>query len=350
MSRCTSHCIVAWLFPAAMGAAAVAATVFPSHEEVLLVNGQAVSAEEFKWFMEQERSHVVARFATRYGLEYGKGFWTHSVEGKTPRMSLEQATVSRLVREKVEQALFLELGLVNDIRYSWFLKDLDQINREREQAVREGRVVYGPVRYPQLAYYSHWKTGLQIRAKEKLAQGRFGITEGTLKAFYEENRGRFKSVELFDLEIATVESPSAADTGNPATASESMALRILSRLRAGESMGQATGGPSEGVRISSRRFNQANAERIGELFGGSEVQKRVTSLIPGGSMIVTHSHHACQVVQCLGRSGNAVLPYEEVKERVRAAYVQKQYDRLITELASKAKVGKSQEVIDSLLP
>ena len=118
--------------------------------------------------MEQERAGVVAYFKAQHNLDYGQDYWNHEVAGTTPKAALQQKTVDRLVHEKAEQLLFQELGLVQDIRYATFLEQLEKTNRNREQAAKEGKVVYGPIRYTQLQFYGHWKATLRAQATEQL--------------------------------------------------------------------------------------------------------------------------------------------------------------------------------------
>ena len=156
-----------------------------AEQPVLTVNQHAVSRDEFRWFMEQERAPVFQYFKTHYNLEDGKDFWTHPCDGTSPREMLRTNTLSRIAREKSEQILFLELGLVQEIRYSSFVEDLNKLNQAREQSAKEGKTIYGPVRYTQSQFYGHWKANLQIQAMEKLGLRRAGATGKETSAAYE---------------------------------------------------------------------------------------------------------------------------------------------------------------------
>jgi hypothetical protein len=163
---------------------------------VLLVNRQPVSAEEFVWFMQQERAGVFQLVKAKFNLDHGTNFWDRELSGGTPRALLRQRTVERIVHEKVQQLLFRELGLVGDIRYATFVKNLEKLNRERESAAQQGQVVYGPVRYTQLQYYVHWMAGLRLCATEQLAQSRWDVSDGQVRDFYERNKEQFRRAEI----------------------------------------------------------------------------------------------------------------------------------------------------------
>ncbi len=144
---------------------------------VLTVNNYPVGREEFVWFMEQQRAGVFQYVKTKCDLDYGKDFWDKPCDGNTPRMLLQKRTIEKIVSEKVQQILFKELGLISDISYSSFLVNLERLNQEREKAVQNKQVIYGPVRYTQLQYYGHWMTTMQIQAKEILAKRQFDANE-----------------------------------------------------------------------------------------------------------------------------------------------------------------------------
>jgi hypothetical protein len=60
---------------------------------VLFVNQQPVSAEEFVWFMQQERAGVFQFVKAKFNLDYGTNFWDHALSGGTPRALLRQRTI-----------------------------------------------------------------------------------------------------------------------------------------------------------------------------------------------------------------------------------------------------------------
>lgn len=188
---------VVWFCFFAGAACGMAQDAIPSTNAVpvLFVNRQPVSAEEFVWFMRQERAGVFQFVKAKFNLDYGTNFWDRKLSGGTPRALLRQRTVERIAREKVQQLLFRELGLVEDIGYASFVKNLERLNRERESAARQGQVIYGPVRYTQLQYYAHWMAGLRLRATEQLAQGRWDVSDGQVRDFYERNKEQFRGAE-----------------------------------------------------------------------------------------------------------------------------------------------------------
>ena len=323
-----------------------------SVQTALTVNGYEVSREEFRWFMEQERGGVFRHFKTRHNLEDGKDFWTHEMGGTTPKAMLQSNTVARVTREKAEQILFLELGLVQDIRYAAFLAQLEKLNQEREQAARQGRTVYGPVRYTQIQFYQHWKATLRAQAREKLAEDRWPPREEDLRKFYDENRAPFRALPLSTLEVVTVQARKKPATGERAEAVQSAAGSILEKLRAGGSLSNVLKEQPKGeaLDVSGQRFEEINADRLGELFPDEGQVKAVLALAPGKTVLLVGPDREVRVVRCLGRTSGEVRPYEAVRQQVRERWLAQQYDRHLERLAGQVKVQVHQEALDALFP
>jgi hypothetical protein len=315
-----------------------------------VINQQEVSREEFRWFMEQERGGVFRYFKTKHNLENGKDFWTREMGGTTPKAMLQSNTVARVIREKAEQILFLELGLVLDIRYAAFLAQLEKLNREREQAARLGRTIYGPVRYTQLQYYEHWKATLRAQAREMLAEKRRPPTEEELRKFYDRNRVLFRALPSTTLEVATVQALSKPATRERADAVRSAAGKILARLKAGGSLADVVKERRDDgtIAVSGQRFAEINTDRLAELFPAEEQLRVVLALAPGETVLLVDSDGVAKVVRCRGKAGGAVRPFEAVQRQVRERWLAQQYDRHLERLVDQAKVQVNQQALDVL--
>jgi PPIC-type PPIASE domain len=274
------------------------------------------------------------------------------VEGTTPRAMLQSNAVARVVREKVEQILFLELGLVQDIRYTTFLDQLEKLNLEREQAARLGRTVYGPVRFTQLQFYQHWKAGLRAEAMEELAEKRWHPRDEDLREFYEENQALFRALPSCTAEVVTVQARKKAATGERADAVRSAADSIVVKLRAGTTLSAVLKERPKGeaLDVSGQRFEEINADRLGELFPDEEQVKAVLALRAGETALLVGSDSEVRVVRCLARNAGEVRPYAAVQRQVRERWLDQQYERHIERLAGQAKVKVNQEALDALLP
>jgi hypothetical protein len=338
-------CFAAWAIARAGNTGALG-----TEPAALVINQHEVSREEFRWFMEQERGGVFRHFKTRHNLEDGRGFWTHEIEGTTPKAMLQSNSVARITREKVEQILFRELGLVQDISYATFLAQLERLNEERERAAKLGRTVYGPVRYTQLQYYQHWKATLRAQAGEKLAEKQWAPREEDLRKFYNENRDLFRVLPLSTLEVVTVQARKKPAAAERADAVRSAAGMIRARFQAGSTLADVLKGRwgDDRIEVSGQRFEEINADRLGELLPDEEELKAVLALAPGGTVLLVDSDAGARVVRCLGKTAGEARPYEAVQRQVRERWLAQQYDRHIERLVSQAKVQVNQEALDAL--
>jgi hypothetical protein len=344
---------ILWFLAAASLLLAEEGGVAMEKDTALFVDKYPVSREEFRWFMQQERAGVFQYVKTKYNLDYGKGFWDHDCEGTTPKAILHKRTIERVVSEKVQQILFKELGLIQDTSYSVFLDNLEKLNREREKAVQQGRVIYGPVRYTQLQYYGHWMANLQIQAKEKLSQEQFGVTEQKLRAFYDEHKcDIFKMAELLTLEMVTIQVTEQSNPKKNAELLEATARKILSKIKGGRGIEQIIQGyvDRKDIKVSYRRFDEINDDRLSEIFTDSENFKKVKALVPGQSVKLTVSENTVYVVKCISKTSGSYLPYENIKAVVKTKYLDQQYDQLVGDMVKKANIEINQKILEKVEP
>lgn len=278
----------------------------------LLVNTQAVSAAEFQWYLEQEWPAAV-RSINKRRLEGDTGAWEHVPGGTLPTSILLSNVVLRCLREKVEQGVFQELGLLPDASYEAFLAELDKSNQERAEAAARGRVVYGPVRYSRLQFYEHRKAILRIRARAALAEKLWHPTAEELYGFYATNRPLFRALPTFTLDVVTIkkdqrDATNAAETAFPATAAE-----LLSQLRAGRPLTNiltTTRAPASGVRVSGQQLKDVSADLLGELFSSDRNLAQVEALTPGEVAYFKDSDAQVTLVRCVGTTPAAFRPSE----------------------------------------
>jgi hypothetical protein len=148
------------------------------------IGGTIVTAEEYRWAMEQERFKVFRRVRERCGLEHGPGFWRADCNGTTPLDMLHALTVERIHRERTEEALFAELGLLPAEPGGTRATELDRQNRLRTGMAARGAAIYGPVMYSRAQYDAHRTAILRQKAKEKLGAGILLADESTLREFH----------------------------------------------------------------------------------------------------------------------------------------------------------------------
>lgn len=337
--------VVLWLCRVQLG-------VFGAETAALTVNQAQVSKDEFRWFMEQERSRVFAEFRNRHGVQDGRGFWQREVGGSTPRALLQTNTVARIIREKVEQGLFQELSILPDASYAALLAEFQRVAQEREQAVRQGQAVYGPVRYTQLQFYEHRKALLRVQAIAALAQKCWQPTELDLRTFYDQHREQFSAPPSYSVEILTLRPRESLNSVARDETVRAAADVIQARLAAGDAVSSVLAKPPEAraIAIATQRFTEIGADRLGELFSDGNQLAAVQALAPGRILQLADSESQVRVVRCVAKTAPTFRPYEAVQALVRSQWLDFQYHQYLANLARHARVRVNQEVVDKLLP
>ena len=322
----------------------------PNNPFVLSVNGHPVDREEFGWFTQRERAAVFQFVNTTYHLQPGKDFWDQACDGTTPKQILHEKTTEKIVREKVQQILFKELGLIQDIRFTAFLENLKKLNQERQVAVEQGRVVYGPVQYTPLQYYGHWMATMQIQAKDKLRKEQFDVTEPKIRDWYRRNKEPFKTAQSSTLEPIVIRSGQTADSQDSRDPLESLADEIVLKVQRGQTLESAALEYTErkDVAILFRRYEQMSDDRMGELFPDGDQLKQTGSLVPGQTIQLARATNEIWLVKCISITASDYLPYEQIRSRVVDRWIDTEYDRLIETRIKNAQIEINRKVLDNI--
>jgi hypothetical protein len=251
---------------------------------------------------------------------------------------LRKKTVEKVIRGKIQQILFKELGLTDDIRYAVFLANLEKLNRQRQKALYEGRVIYGPVQYSTLQYYGHWMATMQIQAKEKLRKEQFDVTEPKLRDYYTRNKERFKSSGSLTLETLAVHREQG--TNSQSSRIDTVSDEIILKVRQGSTF-EGVAHEYKGRKYPNvlfQMFEMIDDARLGELFPDEAHFKQIHSLIPGQVIKFSDAQDRMWIVKCVSIIASDYLPYEHIRNLLEQRYVDTEYDRLIEKRIQNAYV------------
>ncbi len=98
----------------------------------LTVNGERVIEEEYKYFYEITRSEIITDYAQKYEITDFYGFWEKEFDGKTPTAELEERTIRKCVRAKIELNLCKDNGIYDDISFDGLKAKAEQFNAENK--------------------------------------------------------------------------------------------------------------------------------------------------------------------------------------------------------------------------
>ncbi len=157
---------------------------------VMTINGEPVSAREYRLVMERQTAGVYGYFKAHHDLEDHVGYWSEASGPEGPLARLRQAVRAELVRIKVHQAIARQRGLVEKTTYADFHREFMAENLRRQEAHAQGQVIYGPPQYREATYYYIRLGDLVYKVQKAIAEELGpGITEEAIEAFYEANKG-----------------------------------------------------------------------------------------------------------------------------------------------------------------
>ena len=198
------------------------AFVFGGHVEVMRVNGQPVTRDEFRFYMEKERSGVSSYFYQTYGVSADEEFWTKTYGGERPADVLREKAREACIYDKTLQALALKYGVTKDISFSGFQRQLEKVNREREESSKRGETLYGVVRFTEMQYYMNVTSTLKTELQDKLENVEVKVQDSEVKALYDErfdvynNNNNITVAELHIPYITDFMSPDAIQSNEKA--------------------------------------------------------------------------------------------------------------------------------------
>lgn len=317
----------------------------------LTVNQQIVTVDEFRFFQQQERAGVLQFARNECGLEDSRELWSRVCRGLTLRARLQQATVIQVVREKVEQQLFKELGLVADISHAAFLRELERINQERTAAQAQGRVIYGPVNFTPWQYFLHCKASRQNEARQLLARERLAVTEAELRAAYQTNATRYTSAPVASWTIITLGPLTPLAIGRAATNISAAAQLAKARLASGETISAVvkhlkTDGQWD---VAGEQFEDLSFPRLAEILSDEDAFTELRKFRTGQTGVVESKSGVVRVVKCMGLKPGKPLRFDQVHTQVERQLLASRYAELISAAATNATVHLHQDRID-LIP
>ena len=173
---------------------------------VMTVNGEPVTAREYRLVMQRHTAAIYGQFSREKKLEDHPDYWSAAAGPEGPLAKLRERIAAELVKIKVRQLLGRQYGLVSDISFEAFLKRRETENARRATAVQTGRIIYGPQNYRLSAYYYIQLRDLEFRlnhvmVREFAAQ----ISDAEIKRYYTENSTAFAKKPLAEVRLGIID-------------------------------------------------------------------------------------------------------------------------------------------------
>jgi hypothetical protein len=313
----------------------------PSNEEEIVawVDETPVHKGEFERALRANKSRVVDEYYVTYGAEQTAAFWTTAYGGVTPSESVRKLALETVVKLKVEQMIAQEQGILSDIGYSGFLRELESENRRRQEAAAEGRVVYGPVRYEETAYLEYVMSNAIRDVKSRLLEQEWKPDERELRQFYELNKSELYasrgSVKVNQLSAAFLDSNQEADETLKRQARERMD-EATALAAAGTGFAEIADRLGVEIRLEERTVNEGNVR----MNLRSPVAQIAQHLAPGETSGVIEENGRFYLLQRLDerREGSEFADFAEIKDQVLKDYADYRYAEYVRGRISAAEI------------
>jgi hypothetical protein len=316
---------------------------------VAKVNGEPISARLLQRRIVRNRAETYRYFRQKYGVSDSAGFWTSSHGGEVPLERIKRQSLDECVRIKVEQLLARDNGVLREISYSAFLDALEKENQRRERAVAAGEPIYGPMQYREDTYFVYVLSNMLIELKRRLGRDELRAAEDGLRQHYEDIKdSKYKlddTIRVWTIEVPFRRRPDES-VGLTKDQAEARIAEARKRLDEGEKFAKLAPVYNEdgslGERVldeESRRFDERSRP---------EFRSVAADLSDGEISDVFEERNAFYILICVAREARGYMPYEDVKHNVRSDHIDREYEKLVTDLVGAATVEINREVYDEV--
>ncbi|TYQ16405.1 UNVERIFIED_CONTAM: hypothetical protein Cloal_2941 [Acetivibrio alkalicellulosi] len=145
--------------------------------QIAIVNGQPVYVKEFKATLRSMSIDISSdniNDKNRFDNKYNE--------------ITKDKVMEEIVKIKIQQLLAQDKGILKSSDYKDFIKELNEINSSRKEALKENKVIYGPDIYGEVEYYNYSIQNIINELKENLKESELRISEEILKDTYRFSR------------------------------------------------------------------------------------------------------------------------------------------------------------------
>lgn len=325
----------------------------PESVIVAYVDGEPIYAGELQKSMEKERHAVAMYYYHEHGLEETPGFWTSRYEGETPDERLRMKALQNVVRMKQQQMMARSKGLIEDISYPAFLKNLTKENERRKEAVKKNEVIYGPLQYTEEAYFEYMTANLLIQLQSRLEGAEIPLTEPLLKQYYDTIKEEYykgeDAVQVYKIRISYIGKDGAINPEKKERARE-LIREAQVRLEQGESFAalaeQLNETEEERSSYGLQVFDRSTARE--DQMSGGVLRQEAMKLAAGGTSGIIETNNALYLLYCMNRLPAEAQPFDQVRQDVKNKYMSDRYTELVDKKTREASVEIRQALFDEV--
>jgi len=320
---------------------------------VAKVNGEPIQKKEFIRQLNLEKASTLEYFTKKYNADVNKNFWNTDFKGEVPIDYARDKALTECINTKMQQIISKKYGLVEDITYSKFLKDLSDENIRRENAVKDNQVIYGPKKYDENAYFVYVFSNLIIKLKDKLAVSEYKPTDKQLMDFYEKVKDKlYKQEDNINYKIIYISYSQEDSTLNDAErkkANESM-KEIKVRIDKGESFEANVKSNPQKIKVEEKTISNSTTSS----FSKAEPQLFETIKKLGvnqrSDVLDEVTQRKVEIVSLLSKDSAGYKAFDQVKDSVQLNYVEERYSELLEKFKKETKVEINKGLYNKIYP
>ncbi|MWV42919.1 peptidyl-prolyl cis-trans isomerase [Paenibacillus sp. HJL G12] len=313
------------------------------------VGGIPVTMPEFEKSVQRNKSGVLSYFHDKYSAEQIPGFWTSSFEGEVPQDLLKKRALDDSLRIKVTEWIAMEQGVINDISYQGFLKQLEQENARRMKAAANHQVIYGPLQYNEDTYLQYILTNAATAVKQKIQlDEHLKPDELALKAFYEKHKHDLYQtpgdIKLFTMAVSFLDANHQVDP--------------VKKERAGKQLKEAAAMLESGASFADTAKTYSDRKTEDELVinlgndrnnSRSPVARAAAKMNIGETSDIVEENGSLYLLRCTDKTdpGSAFVPFEEIADQVLKDYIDREYENMIQIKLDEAQVNVDESLYQS---
>lgn len=313
------------------------------------INGEPVTTTEFRNELKKHKAEVYSYFSSRNKLNDDFN-WSSSYNGETPLDRLKKRAFESLTKTKVQLLLMKEKGLMSDISYDAFLRNLEETNKKRLESVQNKQPVYGPVQYSENNYFNYLFTNNVIRLKELMAGREISLEETDLKNFYDTIKTKLFKVpddKLYERYYLSLP-PSADSLKRSLLTGQLMKARehLVNGLPSREVLKITNEGKVPVVKFQTGEDKGEKTERKETEADSTFYYSRRLALNEVSPIFEEQGN--LNIIRIIQVKDNGFRPYAEVKKYLAGNLIDRTYTEIINNKAKQAKVEINQSLVDKI--
>lgn len=306
---------------------------------IATVNGDFIYSEEFMDKLSEQIIPVQQYFKDEYKIIADNNFGEGNFGGESPLRKAKELALNECIKIKVEQQLGREKGLIEDIDYPAFLKQLKKENGRRKKAIENKEVIYGPIEYQKNVYFEYLRSNMELQLKEILENEEIKVADEDIVKHYEKTKaslyrkeGAIKIIQVY-LTYSEDEREAALKKIEHVKMKVDMKEKVENVL-------------TSEIKYKEQLFNETTAKQDAQ--SNSKIKTLAESLAVGKTSHIIEENHTFYFIQCIEREADGYKSFEETKENVKVKYIDEKYEAFIAGLVDAAKVDINESVFDKI--